>query len=84
MGVFVMMFYKGYSDFGSCYIFGTWLPYVFLFLVLAAVVYFWVRNDRRKTGKDSLESLKISYAKGNMTEDEYLKKKKILTDDHRS
>ncbi len=79
-----MMFYKGYNAFGGCYIFGTWLPYVLLFLVLAAVVYFLVRNDRRKVGKDNLQSIKISYAKGNITEDEYLRKKKILTDDHRS
>lgn len=86
------MFYRGLRGFGSCFglgssFYGGWfMPLMMGVLMAAAVVaiIMIMKKSRHSTGKNkydaSLEELKIEYAKGNLTEEEYMRKKKILSD----
>lgn len=83
------MFLRGYR--GSCLGFmngfygGGWfmplLMAIFL-VVLIVVTVSIIKKERRSSKKNSydaaLEELKIEFAKGNLTEEEYLRKKRIL------
>lgn len=86
------MFYRGFRGFGSCLGFGNgfyggwFMPLVMIVLLaatIAAVILIMkkTKHSPRKNSYDaSLEELKIEFVKGNLTEEEYLRKKKILSD----
>lgn len=86
------MFYRGLRGFGSCFglgsgFYGGWfMPLmmgVILIATLVAVILIMKKSrhpSMKNTYNASLEELKIEFAKGKMTEEEYLRKKKILSD----
>lgn len=86
------MFYRGFRGFGSCFGFGNgfyggWFMMLMMGVILAATivaVILIMKKTRRSSIKNSndasLEELKIEFAKGKLTEEEYLRKKKILSD----
>jgi putative membrane protein len=86
------MFYRGLRGFGSCFGFGNgfyggwFMPLmmgVILIVTLVAVILI-MKKSRHSSMKNSydasLEELKIEFAKGRLTEEEYLRKKKVLND----
>jgi putative membrane protein len=86
------MFYRGLRGFGSCFGFGNgfyggwFMPLmmgVILIATLVAVILI-MKKSRHSSMKHSynasLEELKIEFAKGKLTEEEYLRKKKVLKD----
>lgn len=86
-----MMFLRGYRGFGSCFGFmdgyygGGWFMSLMMVILLAVAIVAAVsiiRKSNRSSKKNSydaaLEELKIEFAKGNLTEEEYLRKKRIL------
>lgn len=86
-----MMFLRGYRGFGSCFGFmngfyggGWFMPLLMAVLLVASIVaaVLIIKKINRSSKKNSydtaLEELKIEFAKGNLTEEEYLRKKRIL------
>jgi putative membrane protein len=84
--VFAMMFGRGYNEFNSC--FGNGFGFMhngigmilmFLFIVIVITVIFLItRTKRYKSANVAMESLKIRLAKGEITEDEYIKRKTLI------
>ncbi len=86
------MFFRGFRGFGSCFGFGNgfyggWFTPLMMGVILAATlvaVILIIKKSRHSSMKhsydSSLEELKIEFAKGKLTEEEYLRKKKILND----
>lgn len=84
-----MMFSRGYRGFGGCFGFGGggWfmplLMIAFLIVTIVAVVLIIKKinhSSKKSFYNAALEELKIEFSKGNLTEEEYLRKKKILND----
>ncbi len=86
-----MMFLRGYRGFGSCFGFmngfygGGWFMPLLMVILLAATIVAAVliikkasHSSKKNSYDAALEELKIEFAKGNMTEEEYLRKKRIL------
>lgn len=82
-----MMYFRGVHDFGSCVGYGSgfigpWIMMGVGVLVLAAIIITAVvllkKASRHKTSDDALDALKLRYVKGEITEEDYLKMKKIL------
>jgi putative membrane protein len=86
------MFFRGFRGFGSCFGFGNgfyggWFMPLMMGVIMAAIivaVILIMKKSRRSSIKNSynasLEELKIEFAKGKLTEEEYLRKKKVLND----
>lgn len=86
------MFYRGFRGFGSCFGFGNgfyggWFMILMMGVILAATVVAVIlimKKSRHYSIKNSydasLEELKIEFAKGKLTEEEYFRKKKVLND----
>ncbi|MBF7097511.1 SHOCT domain-containing protein [Alkalibacter sp. M17DMB] len=81
------MFNRGFNIFGGCFNGGFMGPWMFLViggLILATVaIVLLVLNKRKKTGNedsDLLEMLKERYVRGEITEEEYIEKKRVLRD----
>jgi len=57
---------------------GFWQVIIFLVIISLAVlgVYLLVRKNR---GNEALELLKLQYVKGEVTEEEYVNRKRVLT-----
>lgn len=84
-----MMFGRGYNMLGNCfgwgsgYFYGGWGMMIaagFIVLALAAIAisYLARKKDHNKTNDLALETLNIRFVKGEITEDEYIKRKNIL------
>ena len=66
-----------YNHYTSGY-FNFW-PFIFLALVIVlAVVFIFIIKSKKATSNDVLEDLKALYIRGEITEDEYLKRKQVL------
>jgi putative membrane protein len=85
------MYLRGFRIMGGCFgnsFYGrTWfMPLIMIVLTIAVVaatvlIIKRTNNSRRKNIYDtSIEELKIEFAKGNLTEEEYLRKKRILSE----
>ncbi len=79
------MFRRGFYGIGSCFnnfgfMYGGRHVIAFvIFAVLAAVaILYFVRKTKKHTNNAALEELKIRFAKGEITEDEYIRMKNIL------
>ncbi len=68
----------GYGFFSSGW---NWLIVLGLIVVIGAVTYLLVKkNKRTMVNSSALESLKIKFAQGEVTEEEYTIRKKILSE----
>ena len=57
----------------------TWLIGIGIILIITAVIYFAVRKSKKTASNyNALESLKMKYSQGEITEEEYKKRKSIL------
>ena len=81
------MFTRGLGGADHCfwffgrYLYGGWGVLMLVAIVLAAVVLSVLvikKGNKKGTSKDALERLKIRYVNGELTEEEYLEKKKVL------
>ncbi len=81
------MFTRGYGGLDNCfwffgrYLYGGWGVLMLVAIVLAAIVLSVLvvkKGNKKDTSKDALERLKIRYVNGELTEEEYLEKKKVL------
>jgi len=85
-----MMFLRGYRGFGfGRGLIGCGAPFMplimaFVFVALIVVAVLMIKKTKRlsnnKSYDASLEELKIEFVKGNVSEEEYLRKKKILSE----
>jgi len=81
-----MMHGRGYFDnygyFGHGY-YNGWEPFIGIgiLLIVLAVVYLLVKRTRKAAlNSNVIELLKLKYVKGEITEEEYLKQKKVLNE----
>lgn len=72
------MMYGRCFEAGHGFMFGGIGMFLILAVILIAAVVLITRNNRAKTGSDAIEVLKIRYAKGEISEEEYLKRKNLL------
>ena len=85
--------FGGYGGFGGCLGFGDrfyggsffpMLMVIILTAVVVAIIVFAVKkinsSTKRNTEGAALEELKIKFAKGEIGEDEYLRRKRILSE----
>ena len=82
-----MMYGRGYNGFSSCFGCGSgfmhnWsgmiLMFLFIIITAIAVIFLIKRTNRSKSGNDALEMLKIRLAKGEISEDEYFRRKNLI------
>ncbi|EST11540.1 SHOCT domain-containing protein [Sporolactobacillus laevolacticus] len=82
-----MMYARGFDGFGGCFGYGTGLvgPWIIMgigVLLLAAVtiaaMVLFKKASHKKMDEGALDILKLRYAKGEMSEEEYLRMKKVL------
>jgi Predicted membrane protein len=82
-----MMYGRGYNLFNNCFGFGAGyvnhgigmiLMIAIILITVAAFVLIFSRINKRKPGNDVLEALKIRLAKGEISEDEYNRRKNII------
>ena len=71
-----MRFYDGWCNMG----FGVWPMIILWFIFIFAVVIglYFIFRKRPAKSEDALEILKIKFARGEITDEEYLSKKEIL------
>ncbi|WP_010631954.1 SHOCT domain-containing protein [Sporolactobacillus vineae] len=82
------MYLRGYNGLGGCFgygdgFFGPWMMMgsgvlLLVAVIIAAVILFKMASSKKR-GDSSLELLKLRYAKGEISEAEYLKMKKVLS-----
>lgn len=82
-----MMNGRGYNLFNSCFGYGAgyfnhgigmFLMIGFIILAAVALIFFVSRINKHKPGYDALEALKVRLAKGEISEDEYYRRKNII------
>lgn len=81
-----MMYGRGYNGFTNCFgsgfIYGGWgmmlLMAVFTLLAVAVIIYFVKRSGRHQSSNEALQALKMRLVKGEISEEEYLRRKTIL------
>jgi putative membrane protein len=73
-----------YSN-GNCFGYGMFnngwniIILIGVLIIIALVTYFLVQNNKKRTiNNNALENLKMKYIQGEITEEEYLKRKDIL------
>lgn len=71
-----MRFYNSWCNMGS----GIWPMFILWFIFIFAVVIglYFIFRKRPSKDNDALEILKIKFAQGELTEEEYLSKKETL------
>ena len=82
-----MMFRRGYNGFSNGFGFGSGFMHggldiimmvAFILLTVIAVIYFVNRTNHQQPRNEALESLKMRFAKGEISEEDYLKRKNII------
>ncbi|MBN4050740.1 MAG: hypothetical protein COA82_06420 [Alkaliphilus sp.] len=80
-----MMFGRGYFVNNGCFGYGFFntgwhmLITIGILLVIVAVTYSLIKKSKKSAlNNSSLESLKMKYVQGEITEEEYLNRKKVL------
>lgn len=82
-----MMYVRGFNGFGGCFGYGAgfagpWIMMgvgaLLLVAVIVAAVIVLKKASQNKASDGTLDILKLRYVKGEITEDEYLKMKKVL------
>ena len=82
-----MMFGRGSGNWGQCgwfgsrFFYGGWgmlIGAVLLIAFVALVIYLLKRSHGHQAGHDALQALQMRYVMGEITEEEYRQKKKML------
>jgi uncharacterized membrane protein len=82
-----MMYGRGYNLFNNCFGYGAgyinhgigmFLMIGFILLAAMAFILFVTKINKRKSGNYALEALKVRLAKGEISEDEYYRRKNII------
>jgi putative membrane protein len=77
-----MMFGSGFNLLNSCFGYGAgFMNYGMILLtaiVIMIIAFFVSKRNKRNSDNYALETLKIRLAKGEITEDEYFRRKNIL------
>lgn len=80
-----MMFGKGMFNDGGCFGYGFmssgwhWLIGIGILLIIITVTYLIVKKGKRtSTYSNSLETLKVKFVQGEITEEEYKQRKRVL------
>lgn len=80
-----MMFGNGFNGIGNCFGYGLMrggggmiIMLVITALIVAGIVFIARKNARRHTDNAALDALKMRLARGEITEEEYLKRKTVL------
>jgi len=82
-----MMYGRGYNGFNNCFEYGSGfmnsgigmlLMLAFILIATVAVIFFVTRIHRHKPGNDALEALKIRLANGEISEEEYTRRKNLI------
>lgn len=82
-----MMYGRGYNGFSNCFGYGYGfmnsgigmiLTFAFILLATIAVIYFVTRINRNKPANSALDILKSSLAKGEISEEEFLRRKNLI------
>ena len=63
----------GYFNNGWSIVFG-----IGLLIIIALLFYLFVHNKKKKGSSEALEILKLQYVKGEITEEEYFRRKSLL------
>jgi putative membrane protein len=80
------MFGRGYNGLNNCFrfgygfmngSFGMVMMLAFVVLTVIAIIYF-VKRTGNNSGSNAMEELKMRFARGEISEEEFLKKKNIL------
>lgn len=79
-----MMFNRGYFSNSGCFGFGYFGAWHYLIILgcigLIVALFLWVRNRNRSLkGNEAIQALKVKYIQGEITEEEYLSRKNILS-----
>lgn len=78
------MYGNGWFDNGFCPIgfgggnFGLWYFLIFTGILIVAVAIMLNRKTKKSSGIDAVETLKMLYVKGEISEEEYLKRKNVI------
>lgn len=77
-----MMFGNGWSrvngcGFGNGY-FSVWHFLVVIGIVFIIFAFIWFRKSKSSNTSDAVEKLKMLYVNGDITEEEYLKRKNVI------
>ncbi len=82
-----MMFERGFWNwnhngwFGSRFFYSGWemlIVAVLMIVIVVAAIYLLKRNNTHQPGNDALQALQMRYVKGEISEEEYVQKKKML------
>lgn len=83
----MMSYGRGFSFPGGCFGFGSglWFNYVvgavlLIIGILMIIMILKKKNNTSHISSEAIETLKTKYAKGEITEEEYLKRKSIIND----
>jgi len=81
-GGYIMMFGRGYGRcLGYDFMGGFWHPMILvgvLLIVAVVIIYFSRRSTHKQDNNSVLEVLKMKYVQGEITEEEYLRRKSVL------
>ena len=80
-----MMFGNGFNGMGNCFGYGLMrggggmiIMLAVTLLIVAGVVFFTRKNARRRTENAALDALKMRLARGEISDEEYLRRKTII------
>lgn len=74
-----MMYGNGWFSNGFCGAnFGFWYFLIFTGLLIVAIAIMLNRKKNKSSGIDAVETLKMLYVKGEISEEEYLNRKNVL------
>lgn len=75
-----MMYNNGYWGHGFMNTGWSWLIAAGVILLIVSVVYLLIKQNNQTSGSNVLESLKTKYVNGEITEEEYLERRKIINE----
>ncbi|MBS3994693.1 MAG: SHOCT domain-containing protein [Alkaliphilus sp.] len=81
-----MMYGSRYNGINSCFErfgfmhngIGMILVFILILAITVTIILLLTRNSRHKSGDSALKELKLRYAKGELSEEEFLKRKHLI------
>jgi len=77
-------FSQGFNGYGTCPAFGYFhngwsvVVGIGLLVTIALLFYIFVHNKKKRISSDALEILKLQYVRGEISEEEYLRRKSLV------